>query len=243
MSTNNEKSLTTVTEEMLPTLLDQELNNMMQMDGFDYRPGKIGIMHREKKFVGTDGQTSSSIKGVVVYFHKARGYWQEEGQQIPTCSSMDGKTGSLRLDNDTTEQRTCVKCPYNVFGSDPKGGAGKACKEMRRLFLVEEDSILPVILNIPPTSLRAFDQYMSGLLSKKKAPIAYYTVFRLEGAKGAGFDYSKVAFELGEQLPHAKILELLQMRDQVVAAAAKIGIEADDYMNEGETLSDDKEIY
>lgn len=238
-----------ITDEQMNALLDQEINNTMQMGGFDYRPGKIGIMHREKCFITPDRQTVTSINGTIVYFHKARGYWQEEGQQIPTCSSMDGKTGTRRISEDgtDTEMVNCANCPYNQFGSDPKGGAGKACKEMRRLFIVEQDSILPAILNVPPTSLKAFDQFISGLVSKKKAHIAYETIFRLEGAKGAGFDYSKVVFELGEKHPNEKIIELLKMREQVVEAAKNIAIEMDDYMNESAegqaALRDDGEVY
>ncbi|MDD3024392.1 MAG: hypothetical protein PHE26_10900 [Syntrophomonadaceae bacterium] len=237
-----------ITDEQMNALLEQELNNTMQMGGFDYRPGKIGIMHREKCFITPDRQTVTSINGTIVYFHKARGYWQEEGQQIPTCSSMDGKTGTRRISEDgtDTEMVNCANCPYNQFGSDPKGGAGKACKEMRRLFIVEQDSILPAILNVPPTSLKAFDQFISGLVSKKKVHIAYETVFRLEGAKAAGFDYSKVTLELGEKHPNEKIFELLKMREQVVEAAKNIAIEMDDYVNEsaeGQTLRDDGEVY
>jgi hypothetical protein len=235
------------TEEMLPALLDQEVQNMMMMEGFDYRPGKIGIMHREKKFMTPDGQAVTSITGTIVYFHKARGYWETEGEKIPTCSSMNGKIGLQRIGETETMEVACATCPHNQFGSDPKGGGGKACKEMRRIFLVEKDAILPAILNIPPTSLKAFDTYMSGLVSKKKPHIAYETIFRLEGAQGAGFDYSKIVLEQGAALPNAKILELLKMREQVVAAAEKIGIEADDYMGEAaagkETLRDDAALY
>lgn len=244
-------ALAEVDDAQVAALLDQEISNTMQMGGFDYRPGKIGIMHREKKFVSTDGQTANSLSGTIVYFHKARGYWQEEGQQIPTCSSMDGRTGTRRITEDGTETESvnCANCPYNQFGSDPKGGAGKACKEMRRLFIVEKDSILPALLNIPPTSLKTFDQYMSALVSKRKAHIAYETIFRLEGAKGSGFDYSKVVLELGELHSNKQIVDLLEMRERVIAAAKNIAIEADDYMGgstdgDGQTsLRDDGDVY
>jgi hypothetical protein len=93
---------------------------------------------------------------------------------------------------------------------------------------------------------------MSSLVSKKRAHIAFEVTFRLEGAKGAGFDYSKVVFELGQQLSNEKILELLRMREKVVESAMKIGIENDDYMGdnvandaagESEQLRDDKDVY
>lgn len=243
-------------EQTIQAILDQELNEVMNLGGFDFRPGKIKIMHREKQFVTSDGQAVKTISGVIVYFHKARGFWEKEGEKIPRCSSMDGKAGQWKtgaLEEVETVAKICANCPYNEYGSDNKGGKGKACKEMRRLFLVETGSILPVMFSIPPTSLKPYDEYISALVSKRKAPIAYETVFRLEGAQGGGgFDYSKVTLELGQALPSAKISELLRMRDQVVAAAAKIGIESDDYMGDettpaggsaGENLRDDKDVY
>lgn len=253
-TTNNAQTQLALTEEQqLQAILDQEVAEVMGLGGFDFRPGKIKIMHREKQFITSDGQAVKSIAGSIVYFHKSRGYWEKEGEKIPRCSSMDGKTGQWKtgaLEETDTITKNCATCPFNEYGSDSKGGKGKACKEMRRLFLVETGSILPTMFSIPPTSLKPYDQYVSALISKKKAPIAYETLFRLEGAQGGGFEYSKVTLELGQALSNEKIRELLKMREQVVAAAAKIGIEADDYMDDaeagsadGQPLRDDPDAY
>jgi hypothetical protein len=258
----NETALALTEEQQLQTILDQEVNDIMTSGSIDFKPGKIGIMHRECLFVTTDKQTAKTITGTVVYFQKTRGFWDKEGQKIPRCSSMDGKTGQWKtgeLEDSDTITKTCGFagqpgcCQYNEFGSDPKEKSkGKACKEMRRLFLVESDAILPAIFNIPPTSLKAFDELVSALLSKKKSPLAYEFTFRLSAANAGGFDYSKVTVDLGPQLPAAKVLEFFKMREQVVTAAKKIGIESDDFMGSedgapagagGQTLRDDKEIY
>ena len=51
--------------------------------------------------------------------------------QAPLCSSDDGvgpREGVLQ-----PQAATCVQCPRNAWGSDPRGGKGKACNEYKRL--------------------------------------------------------------------------------------------------------------
>jgi len=51
--------------------------------------------------------------------------------QVPLCSSDDGyapREGVL-----APQAATCAQCPRNAWGSDPKGGKGKACSEYKRL--------------------------------------------------------------------------------------------------------------
>lgn len=250
---NTALALANATEEMLPALLEQELAGVLE--GIDYRPGKIEIMHKQQKFTTPDGSVLDTLVGIILYFHKARGLWLDEKNKFPICSSWDALSGKWKTGEDDNgnaifEVRSCKDCEYNQFGSDLKGGAGKACKEMRRLFLLEEDALLPSMFHVPPTSLKAFDQYISGLIYKKKAPLCFKTLFGLAEAQGGGgFDYSKVTVKLGEQLPNAKVLELLKMREQVVEAAKKIDIVADDYMGEAaagqdqENLRNDPDVY
>jgi len=226
-----ETSLMNVTEKNLDQVMERELLQEV-MDNIDFQPGRIKIMHREKQFLLPDGKATKEIKGVVIYFHRARGFWRDEGESMPTCSSMDGKKGTV---TETGEPQTCSSCPYNQFGSDLKGGKGKACKEMRRLFVLQEGDMYPSILSIPPTSLRNWDSYVSNLVSKKKIPLAFVTTFTLEKANTGSFDYSKIVPEIGEQLDKQTILNLLKMREEVVKAAEKIGIEGEDY---GTTDSD-----
>jgi hypothetical protein len=52
----------------------------------------------------------------------------------------------------------CHKCPLAQFGSavDQKGqpGKGQACKSMRMLLFLRQDDMIPMIVNLPPTSLQ-----------------------------------------------------------------------------------------
>lgn len=72
--------------------------------------------------------TASAITGILIDHHPVNAYWETEydgSNNQPDCSSFDGRSA---VHSKTGEQRQCDKCPYNQFGSDPRGGNGKACK-------------------------------------------------------------------------------------------------------------------
>lgn len=60
---------------------------------------------------------------------------------------------------------SCAECPYNEYESDPKGGKGKACKNVVRLALIAEsdledlDKAEVVYLKVPVTSVKNFKYY------------------------------------------------------------------------------------
>jgi hypothetical protein len=108
----------------IDALLEAELQT--SLENIDPRPPRIKISRESQAFLMPDGSTSKTLEGTLVFHHKARGYWETEGQLMPTCSSLDGKAGT----DENGNQKTCANCPFNKFGSG-KDGSGKACKEMR----------------------------------------------------------------------------------------------------------------
>ena len=87
------------------------------------------------------------IEGIIVY---------SGDNTSPDCSSNDGKVG---VEFETGEIHKCVDCPFNEFKSGPNG-VGKACKNMRRLYIIRTGCTLPIVLTLPPTSLRAYEDYV-----------------------------------------------------------------------------------
>ena len=111
------------------------------------------------------------LVGVILDHYRVNAYWQDVyagAGTPPTCSALDNKTGV------GDPGRKCDACQLNEYGSDPKGGRGKACKNIRRVYLLVEGEILPYLLALPPTSLDDFNIYMRRLTSKYKSP--YYGV-------------------------------------------------------------------
>lgn len=229
------KDLVPVDEKALALLLEQELQNAL--DGIDPRPPRIKVSREAPVFMLPDGSTTKVLKGVIVYHHKARGYWYEEGEKIPDCSSMDGRIGRTK----EGEEKLCRDCQFNVFGTDLKGGAGKACKEMRWIFLLQSGEIIPSKLSIPPTSIKVFDEFITALAQKKIVPVQKVVALKLESTEGQGFKYSKLSQpEIIDDVPNRDIPGLLKMRDSAVAAAKKAGIEAEDYYDIGKEVAMDE---
>jgi len=122
------------------------------------------------------------IKGIIVGKRARRSYWMtsvdEGGEGSPDCASEDGVTGRALTDDGPGGD--CAECPMNEWGSDPKGGAGKACKETMDLVVVGEDDMLPVVVNLPPTSLKSFNKYMLRLTKARKPFFGVVTAISLE---------------------------------------------------------------
>ena len=148
-----------------------------------------------------EGEESvKEIEGIIIFWKTARAYWPEKfngENNPPQCSSVDGEVGQ------GTPGGYCSKCPLAQFGS-AENGKGQACKQMRQLFIVRENDILPLVLTLPPTSIKPAKQYFMRLASKGIKYTHAVTKITLEKAKsGEGITYSKAAFALVKQLEPA----------------------------------------
>lgn len=99
-----------------------------------------------------------TIEGVILYHHPACAYWAEgeeyNDNAVPLCSSVNGKIGI------GTPGGICEDCDFNQYGTDVNG-KGKACKNMRNLYILRSGEYMPVLLSLPPTSLRPFSDFMN----------------------------------------------------------------------------------
>ena len=66
-------------------------------------------------------------------------------------------------------------------GQAAEKGRGKACKEMRLLLVLPDDSDAPVAVKLPPTSIRVWDSYAAARSNRKDR--AFYLVRTKLGAK------------------------------------------------------------
>lgn len=90
----------------------------------------------------------------------ANGY-QSGDSAPPDCSSANGVTPDPWVSD--PQSNKCQTCPKNVFGSakSRNGGKAKACKDSKRLWVVEPDKIDGTVyaLGVPVTSLKAMAEY------------------------------------------------------------------------------------
>lgn len=140
-----------------------------------------------------EDEVATTIDGVLVYHREPRAYWsagidESGGNTPPDCRSSDGKIGIGDPGGD------CSVCPYAQFGSADHGeGRGQACKQMKLVFLLRPESLLPVALFLPPTSIKPVRQYLLGLASEGQHYSSAVTRLSLEKDRNAeGIEYAKV---------------------------------------------------
>ena len=97
-------------------------------------------------------ENRKEIIAAVVGDNERRAYWEDEydgGNTPPDCSSDDMITGVGTPGGD------CQTCPLAKFNSSTKKNSeGQACQHRRILFALTPDSVMPVILSVPPSSLK-----------------------------------------------------------------------------------------
>jgi hypothetical protein len=132
-------------------------------------------------------ETAAELAGIIIVHHPVNAYWKDAfngGNEQPDCSSLDGKRGLVA---ETGELRACEGCPYNAFGSASDGSNGKACKNGHRIYLLRSGEALPILLTLPPTSLKAFRDYLAKrVVLRGKRCYNVITKITLSKAKNSG---------------------------------------------------------
>jgi hypothetical protein len=190
-----------------------------------------------------------------------RGYWPDQGTgSAPICSSPDGSIGIFNAElsdeqfKAATSTRTphlgvialsenkplpdyfaCATCPMNQWGSEHQRrggeGKGKGCKELRRLLLLIDGWAMPAIMALPPTSIKAWDNYCSALQSKRNAYFAVKTKFALDSAKAQGGEtYNIVQVSIDSPIKEVDSLKLVsEIRRQYRELVVNMPVIVDEY--------------
>lgn len=206
---------------------------------------ELNIFDLEKLKIPSSGGTHWSIStlqgdemvkhvdGVLIYFQDIRGYWKDNFEdnpgQPPTCSSTDCLNGEGDPGGD------CQKCAFAQFGSAEKGD-GQACTQSRRMFMLTEGSLLPIMLTIPPTSLKNARKYFIKLAGYNVPFHSVLTRVKLTTDKSStGVEYSKVEFETVGQLGKDEHEKVCAYRDSMNGALGAIPIDYQDMQDSDES--------
>lgn len=238
-------SIVSLYENMDPELMAELQDEMADLDaesGIDCRTIKLpaggGLAYEVQGDDDDDVEYLKEITGVIIFTHRANGFWPgsygsgDDGNKIPLCSSMDGKTG---MRTDTGEIVTCESCPYNQFGSaaDDKGNQsrGKACKNMRRLYIMRDGNPNIYLLTVPPTSIKEVNKQLMKIMGSKGIPYTDLIIgLKLEKATNAnGIAYSKVVIEKKGLLPAEAAAKAKELRRQIKEKYQSLAITMDDY--------------
>lgn len=215
----------------------------------EFKPQRIKIVKDTQMFADPFGNSFEELRGVVIAQSPTRGLWERgSNDKRPLCSSKDGKTGQERAGEDGTPGRvkTCATCEFNQWGSatDEQGNPrrGKACKEMRRIFIKRTEDMFPYFISLPPTSIGAWDNYISARLSSGISDIKAEVVLTLVSSSIGGYDVSVVKPRNGRIFKPAEIVENAQIAKRFAPELLAQDIEADDYYADDDTqVSPDSE--
>lgn len=180
---------------------------------------------------GIEGdEYTTSIEGVIVAHHTTRAYWAKpfSGSTPPDCYSVDGRVGIGEPGGE------CARCPLNQWGSDNKGGRGKACKEMRRVYLLRHDEAIPILVTLPPTSLAAYQQYANRLVRGHLSVKQVITRIGLEQQKNQdGIEFSKATMAAQGRLSPEQVQAVRDVSKVLEQFIYSVPVESDDYVVEG----------
>jgi hypothetical protein len=168
-----------------------------------------------------------TLRGIIVAHRIGRAYWKDSlddsgGGTPPDCASRDGKHGVGEPGG------LCANCPLNQFGSD-KRERGKACKEMKLIFLLKPDSLLPIVVVLPPTSLQPFKKYLMRLTMSATPYSKVETEISLEKDSNAdGIDFAKAKFRAAQKLDEASATFVTDYARSMQAAFESVDITSED---------------
>lgn len=132
------------------------------------------------------------LVGVILHNHATCAYWPEgseyDDNTAPLCSSVDGKQGI------GVPGGACAACALNRFGTDPNG-RGKACKNMRILYLLRSGEYMPIQLTLPPTSISPFREFLNqSFMVRRRATYGSVVQIGLKKMSNGKDDYSVATF-------------------------------------------------
>lgn len=236
-------SITNRYEGMSPELmaeLEDEMGDLDPESGITCRKIKIpsggGLAYEVQGEEETDVEYKKEIEAVVIFTHRVNGFWSgsygdDDQNKIPICSSIDGKTG---MNIETGEIESCENCPYNQFGSatDQKGDQtkGKACKNMRRIYMMMDGDPNFYLLTVPPTSIKDVNKQLTKIIAGGTPYTSLVLKFTLEKVKNsAGIEYSKVVIKKAGTLPSEVSATAQEVRRQIKEQYQGMAITLDEY--------------
>ena len=201
MSIQNNTAVDVYQNFVLPTALDSDFSSedlADDMDGLQMTmqrvkiPGGGNLQFEIRSDDPDNPDYERKLVGVILYHHLANAYWPEGSEYDdnvpPFCQSFDGKQGYGEPGG------VCAACAFNQFGSTANG-SGKACKNMRQIYLLRSGEYLPLQLSLPPTSLRPFNDFMNlAFVARRRPSYSAIVEIGLKRAESGGYTYSVATF-------------------------------------------------
>lgn len=142
--------------------------------------------------------------------------YNAQNPKPPTCYALHKELELMAPHEKAADPQAdgCVACPKNQWGSDPRGGKGKACENRVRLAVVPADATAEsdvYTLGISRTALKHWASFVAGLDAVNKHPIEVVTVLSFDPNQS----YPTVRFAASSA--HDRLETLWQLREKAQA--------------------------
>ena len=166
-------------------------------------------------------ETVKEFSAVILHHHPMRAFFKEPytgGNNPPDCGSFNAVEGT------GDPGGNCDVCLYNQFGSGENNA--KACKERRRLYLLLENEMFPMVLSLPTGSLKDFTRYLMRCFTKWGKSNAGITRFSLvKAVNKGGIAFTKVCFHMERPLTDEELAKIEPMVLHVKAISQTLTVE------------------
>lgn len=156
----------------------------------------------------------TELEGTLIHTKRVNVYYESifdpSKVEPPTCSSLDGKVPEAS--SPKIQHATCDGCPKAQYGSSPRG-KGKACRNIKPVFLLLGEGIMPRQLNVTPTSLKAANAYLMDLAERGIAYRKVRTLIKFE-KKDKKDTYGVLKFAKGRALNASEVADVEFLKNQ-----------------------------
>jgi len=140
-------------------------------------------------------------KGITKTFYAST--YEEGSQDKPDCYSLDGVRPAA--DAEDRQCKTCAACPQNQWGSrkTESGKDAKRCSDVKRVAVAPVGLLNdPMLLRIPPTSIRTWDLYVDLLRKRGVTPNQVITKISFDPSVAhQALVFKAVGFTTDEMVP------------------------------------------
>ena len=199
-----------------------------------------------------DGEESvKALDGIVILARTIRSYWakgleESGGGSPPDCSSQDGQIGigapeghpdfkagnfETRFDTNGDEihrgRFSCADCPYAEFGSDAKG-RGQACKQNLLLFMLGAESVIPMVVKVPPSSIKPVRNFIMRTSGRGIPMHGMVVSLGLNKVKNStGIAYFEIVPSFVRRLDAEETAKTKALRESLMPVLTGVRVEAD----------------
>lgn len=199
-----------------------------------------------------DGEDAvKSIEGIAILSRTVRSWWETSidesgGGSAPDCSSQDGVVGigapkghpdftdenvDVRYDASGQEIRRgrfeCARCPLAEFGSDARG-RGQACKQNLLVFMLRPESVIPMVIKVPPSSIKKMRNFILSMTGLGIKPFGAVISLGLKKVtKGGSPAYFEIDPKISRRLEPDELAKIRDLRDALLPVLAGVRVDAD----------------